>query len=104
MKYRATIEGLMSLKIEDRGRGGQRVNRYLAATSLFALLATPAWAQETVADDAQAESETAEEVEEPAADEDDSELDEQVYEDTDDDFRPTELIPADESIAFPTDI
>lgn len=34
----------------------------------------------------------------------DSDLDEQVYEDEDDDFRPSEEIPADQSIAFPTDI
>ena len=70
--------------------------------SLLALLAMPVWAQET--DDAQVEADAAEEVEEPAQDADDSDLDEQSYEDTDDDFRPTELIPADESIAFPTDI
>ncbi len=81
------------------------MNRYLLAASLLAVLAFPAWAQETTAaDDAQAEAETADEVEEPAPDADVADLDEQSYEDTDDDFRPTELIPADESIAFPTDI
>ena len=81
------------------------MNRYLLAASLLAVLAFPAWAQETaVTDDAQAEAETADEVEEPAPDADGADLDEQSYEDTDDDFRPTELIPADESIAFPTDI
>ena len=38
------------------------------------------------------------------AEADDSDLDEQVYEDRDDDFRPSEEIPADQSIPFPTDI
>jgi Tfp pilus assembly protein PilN len=104
VKYRATIEGKVSQTIEDCGRRGQRVNRFLLAMSVLAWLAVPVWAQETADDDAQAEVETAEAAEEPAQDADDAELDEQSYEDTDDDFRPSELIPADESIAFPTDI
>ena len=39
-----------------------------------------------------------------AEDVDDSDLDDQTYSDVDDDFRPSEEIPADQSIAFPTDI
>jgi len=35
---------------------------------------------------------------------DDSDLDEQTYEEDDDDFIPTEEIPADEPIPFPTNI
>ena len=35
---------------------------------------------------------------------DDSDLDEQGYENQDDDFKPSEDIPADQSVAFPTDI
>jgi hypothetical protein len=43
----------------------------------------------------------------PADDEedvDDSDLDEQTYEEDDDDFIPTEEIPADEPIPFPSNI
>jgi len=47
----------------------------------------------------EAEAETAEEDEV-----DDSDLDEQGYEEDDDDFVPTEEIPADEPIPFPTNI
>ena len=64
--------------------------------------AVAAWAQEE-ADDEE-ETETTEVVEEAAEEVDDSDLDEQGFEDLDDDFRPSEEIPADESIAFPTDI
>ena len=64
--------------------------------------AVAAWAQEE-ADDEE-ETETTEVVEEAAEEVDDSDTDEQGFEDLDDDFRPSEEIPADESIAFPTDI
>ncbi|MDH4049111.1 MAG: hypothetical protein OEW68_12410 [Gammaproteobacteria bacterium] len=54
---------------------------------------------ETAGDDVDAEEDNA------AADEiDDSDLDEQTYEEDDDDFIPTEEIPADEPIAFPSNI
>jgi hypothetical protein len=84
------------------------VHRYLLALTFGIFLAVPALAQDTEAEDVDAdesaieaeqadETETTEEI-------DDSDLDEQVYEDADDDFRPSEEIPADQSIAFPTDI
>lgn len=64
--------------------------------------AVAAWAQEDAPDEEETETQ---EVSEDAAEEaQDADLDEQVYEDSDDDFRPSEEIPADESIAFPTDI
>ena len=58
-------------------------------------------------EDAEAESgleepEQVAEEEEPEID--DSDLDEQTYEEDDDDFIPTEEIPADEPIPFPTNI
>jgi hypothetical protein len=71
------------------------------------LLATAAWAQDEPAEseDAPAAEETAEEQAEAEAEEiDETGLDEQVYDDLDDDFRPSEEISTDQSIAFPTDI
>lgn len=67
-------------------------------------LANVAWSQ-----DEPAESEDAAEVEEAVAETeteeiDETGLDEQVYDDLDDDFRPSEQISTDQSIAFPTDI
>ena len=68
-------------------------------------LGASAWAQDSEAEDVDAEEPVVEVTEaEPTEDIDDSDLDEQVYEDADDDFRPSEEIPADQSIAFPTDI
>lgn len=66
------------------------------------VLVAAAWAQEEVPEEEQ--TETTEVAEEATEEVDDSDLDEQGYEDLDDDFRPSEEIPADESIAFPTDI
>lgn len=52
-----------------------------------------------------AAAETDEEASEVEADEvDDSDLDEQTYEDDEDDFVPTQEIPSDEPISFPTNI
>lgn len=70
--------------------------------SLF--LAMPGWAQE--ADGEPDEPDAANETEEPQLEEevDESGLDEQGFTDEDDDFRPSEDIPADQSIPFPTDI
>jgi hypothetical protein len=53
-------------------------------------------AVEEVGDEAEAEDE--------GDDADDSDLDEQTYEEDDDDFVPTEEIPADEPIPFPSNI
>jgi hypothetical protein len=90
----------------------------IALTTLIScfLLAMSAWAQEsdsaaeTQDEAAQDEAEivAAEEADESAIDDpelDDPELDEQGYDPTEEeDFRPSEDIRADESIAFPTDI
>jgi len=82
------------------------VHRFLIALLLGTMLAAASWAQDTDSDEgAEAENKQveADEVDE-AEDVDDSDLDEQTYSDADDDFRPSEDIPADQSIAFPTDI
>jgi len=82
------------------------VIRHVIACLTAFLLATgfaaTAWTQD--ADEpAEEVAEDAAEAEAPPAD--DSDLDEQSYIDTeDDDFRPSEDIPADQSIAFPADI
>lgn len=71
------------------------------------LLAVTAWSQDEPAGDTEAAEpeETADEVAQSDETElDESGLDEQVYEDADDDFRPSEEISTDQSIAFPTDI
>ena len=77
----------------------------LAATLLAIGLAAPAWAQDAESpSDAEAETAAAE-AETDTVPADDSDLDEQSYIDVeDDDFRPSEDIPADQSIAFPADI
>ena len=79
------------------------MTRYLIALLACLILSQAAWPQETANEDAGAE-ETEAAAEPEAADADDSDLDDQVYEDVDDDFRPSEEISTDQSIAFPTDI
>jgi len=66
----------------------------------------PAEPQDAPTESPEAESEEAGAGEDAAADPelDDSDLDEQTYESDDDDFVPTEEIPADEPIPFPSDI
>ena len=80
--------------------------RFLIALLLGTMLAAASWAQNADSDEGAEAEET--QVEADDADEtedvDDSDLDEQTYSDADDDFRPSEDIPADQSIAFPTDI
>jgi hypothetical protein len=94
--------------------------KYLITLLFACLLAFPAWAQEQeaageTADTAATEAAEAgaaeqdadaDEAGDVAADEaiDDSDLDEQTYEEDDDDFVPTEEIPADEPIPFPSNI
>ena len=74
------------------------MTRYIIALLACLALSHAAWSQEAADEDAEAEeTEVASEV-------DDSDLDEQIYEDVDDDFRPSEEISTDQSIAFPTDI
>lgn len=70
------------------------------------LAAASGWTQES---DAPADEETAraapEETAEPSSGEDTIELDERSYADTEEeDFVPSEDIPTDQAIAFPTDI
>ncbi len=80
------------------------VPKFLIAILLVFFLAGSAWTQEegestegqTEAPDG-AEADDEEEI-------DDSDLDEQTYEEDDDDFVPTEEIPADAPIPFPSNI
>lgn len=84
--------------------------RLILISLLCTLFAAPAWPQES--DDEPALEGTAEEgvveaadVEaEPEPDFDETGLDEQGFADEDDDFDPSEDIPSDQSIEFPTDI
>jgi hypothetical protein len=81
---------------------------------LIFLMAVPAWSQEEdVSESAvqsavedEAESAESEGAAEDAEDEeiDDSDLDSQTYEDPEDVFIPTEEIPSDEPIPFPSNI
>ena len=76
----------------------------------LALLAAPAVAQEDSSEQETPDTEVSAEADEPEASDDselldDPELDVQGFDPTDDDdFIPSEDIPADEPIAFPTDI
>ena len=88
--------------------------RTLTTLLLAMILAFPAWTQEDPSSgqpadteeeatgDAAAAQTAAEDAEEEEID--DSDLDEQTYEEDDDDFVPTEEIPADEPIPFPSNI
>ena len=90
------------------------MSKYLIMLSLLAFLVGPAWTQdeEAAAGPAEAEETDAgrapsEELTGTTEDEDeidDSDLDEQTYEEDGDDFVPTEEIPADEPIPFPSNI
>ncbi len=80
---------------------------------LLLLIGMSVWSQDQgataeapVADEAPTEVPAVGEPDQEAADEDadDADLDEQTYERDDDIFVPTEEIPVDESIPFPTDI
>jgi hypothetical protein len=78
----------------------------------------PSRAQDTAADDSEAAvtetADTGDDADEAASENDDpvidlddpdfADLDRQSYEEDDDDFVPTEEVPADEAIPFPTDI
>lgn len=82
------------------------MHRFLIALLLGTILAAASWAQDADTDEGAEAEETQVEADEvaEAEDVDDADLDEQTYSDADDDFRPSEDIPADQSIAFPTDI
>jgi hypothetical protein len=55
----------------------------------------PGASEDNAADDSEADADS---------EEDDADLDKQTYEEDEDDFIPTEEIPADEPIAFPSNI
>jgi len=75
------------------------VFRFLFFLIVSSFLFVPALAQE---EDTEPD---AAEIPEPEAEEiDETGLDEQGFTDEDDDFRPSEVVPADQSIPFPTDI
>ena len=81
------------------------MHRLLLIILLVGLFAITAWSQEDlggeVDDTVQPELEDEAELEE----QEDVVVDDEYYQDVDDkDFRPSEDIPADQSIAFPTDI
>lgn len=83
------------------------MSKHLISLILLAFMTAPGWAQEESEDVPAAIEETAaEEVVEPAETEvvDDDDLDLQTYEEDEDDFVPTEEIPADEPIPFPSNI
>ena len=99
------------------------MTRFLLTLMLGIFIAGPAWAQQSdeqdtdlVADeatdetdidadaDAEEDAEALAEVEEEVEEFDEAGLDEQGFSNEDDDFRPSEVIPTDQSIEFPTDI
>jgi hypothetical protein len=78
--------------------------RIISMLLLAAILALPVQAQ-----DADVEAEQTEDTEEVDESQDEgdidaTDLDDQGFTDTDDDFRPSEDISTDQSISFPTDI
>lgn len=87
--------------------------RYLVTLVLALAMSFAVTAQEDGAETGSSEVESAVDVPEEEAtaedadeeeDVDDADLDEQSYEEDEDDFIPTEEIPADEPIPFPTNI
>jgi hypothetical protein len=97
------------------------LTRFLLTLMLSVFIAGPVWAQQSneqvdgaevadaadlAADEATGETDVdADAKAEVEAEEfDEAGLDEQGFSDEDDDFRPSEVIPTDQSIDFPTDI
>jgi len=85
------------------------VNRPLSFLLLCTFVAVPAWSQdsegETELDTTVDDTVIEEELEpEPEPEYDETGLDDQGFSNEDDDFDPTETIPTDQSIEFPTDI
>ena len=81
------------------------MHRYLLSILLLAAGAI-AWAQDSAPDDEEADRPSQDATESATEErEDDSDLDEESYRDVEEeDFVPTEDIPADQAIPFPTDI
>ncbi len=96
----------MLLKSTDLNRGLAAVLLVLLASLAFAQDDTQTQSEadaEPVVEDAAAEADASDETDDPLLD--DPELDVQGFDPTaDDDFVPSEDIPADAPIAFPTDI
>lgn len=93
------------------------MTRFLLTLILGVFIAGPVWAQQSdeqdtdlTADEATGETDAEAEVDAEAIAEveteefDETGLDEQGFSNEDDDFRPSEVIPTDQSIEFPTDI
>ena len=84
------------------------MSKHTISLLLLAFLVAPSWSQEDAPDEEQAAPPVAEEAvaEDVTAEEevDDADLDLQTYEEDDDDFVPSEEIPADEPIPFPSNI
>jgi hypothetical protein len=105
--YREIVE---TFRPETGPTGQESRTRKTMSKSLITLLlafflAGPAWPQEEPSGSDTEDPETTEAAEIDAAEEiDDSDLDEQSYEEDDDDFVPSEEIPADEPIPFPSNI
>ena len=80
------------------------MHRLLQLIVLFAMFCVPASAQEDAEVDPETAATETTETEEPQEAEEPV-VDDEFYQDVDDeDFRPSEDIPADQSIPFPTDI
>jgi len=95
--------------VMGRFEGETAVHRFLLMILLISMFAVVAWSQEDL--DAEADETVQPEAEDEAEDEaeaeeqDENVVDDEYYQDVDDkDFRPSEDVPADQSIAFPTDI
>ncbi len=83
------------------------MHRFLLMILLIGLFAVSAWSQEDLDAEADAtvQPETEDEAEADAEEQDEKVVDDEFYQDVDDkDFRPSVDVPADQSIAFPTDI
>lgn len=94
------------------------MSKYLTSLLLLVLLSFPCWPQQqNSGDESAAETATPESAESPAPEKavsdeekvdedaaDDADLDLQTYDEDDDDFIPSEEIPADEPIPFPSNI
>ena len=85
------------------------MSKFFVGLLMLAFLAAPSWSQEDSAagepleeEESSDPSDPAESVQEGAGD--DADLDLQTYEEDEDDFVPTEEIPADEPIPFPSNI
>jgi hypothetical protein len=99
------------------------LTRFLLTLMLSVFIAGPVWAQQSneqvdgaevadaadlaadeATDETDVDAEAIADAEVEAEEFDEAGLDEQGFSDEDDDFRPSEVIPTDQSIDFPTDI